>query len=123
MHAPSEDEGLSLLIHGSPIRDDESGASEEHLLDYDSDGEQPVPATDPQQSEQTDVHCHLVPTAPQNSDMEMDQSTAGSSGFNRDSADSGSPPDAIYFQCRSARTAGYKDTLVSISQDDSFGKN
>jgi hypothetical protein len=52
----------------------------------------------------------------------MDQSTAGSSGHNRDSSDSASSPDAIYFQCRSARTAGYKDTLVSVSQDESFGK-
>jgi hypothetical protein len=33
MHAPSEEEGLSLLILGSPIRDDGTWASEEHLLD------------------------------------------------------------------------------------------
>jgi hypothetical protein len=38
VHAPSEEEGLSLLIHGSPIRDDDTGVSDEHLLDYDSGG-------------------------------------------------------------------------------------
>lgn len=30
--------------------------------------------------------------------------------------------DAKYVQCRAARIAGFKDSLVSISPDDSFGK-
>jgi hypothetical protein len=30
--------------------------------------------------------------------------------------------DSVYYQCRSARTSMYKDILVSVSQDESFGK-
>jgi hypothetical protein len=30
---------------------------------------------------------------------------------------------AVEHQCHSARTSGYKDTLVSVSQDETFGKN
>jgi hypothetical protein len=30
--------------------------------------------------------------------------------------------DAMYYQCRSSRLAGRQDTLVSVSQDSSFGK-
>jgi hypothetical protein len=30
--------------------------------------------------------------------------------------------DTVYFWCRAARTTGSRETLVSISSDDSFGK-
>jgi hypothetical protein len=122
MHAPSEEEGLSLLIHGSPIRDDGTGMSEEHLLDYDSDGEHTSAAEDPLQSGNVEAHCQLVSKTPHILDMETDIPTAGTSGTTSDSSDTLSSPDVLYFQCRAARTANHRDTLVSISQDESFGK-
>jgi hypothetical protein len=30
--------------------------------------------------------------------------------------------DAVYYQCRATRISGFKDTLVSISTDSTFGK-
>jgi hypothetical protein len=30
--------------------------------------------------------------------------------------------DSVYYQCHSARTSCQKDTLVSVSVDESFGK-
>jgi hypothetical protein len=122
MHAPSEEEGLSLLIHGSPIPDDETGTSDEHLLDYDSDADHPVATNDSSKNEQATAQGHVISATLQNTDVDMDQSAAGPSGQISDAAGSTSPQDAVYFQCRSARTAGYKDTLVSVSQDESFGK-
>jgi hypothetical protein len=120
MHAPSEEEGLSLLIHGSPIRDDETGTSDEHLLDYDSDAD--VATSNSSKNEQATAQDHVISATFQNTDVDMDQSAAGPSGQTSDATSSTSPQDAVYFQCRSARMAGYKDTLVSVSQDESFGK-
>jgi hypothetical protein len=30
--------------------------------------------------------------------------------------------DAVYFQCRAARTSSRKDLLISVTSDDTFGK-
>jgi hypothetical protein len=120
MHAPSEEEGLSLLIHGSPIRDGEDGASDEHLLDCDSDTD--IAPVNPSNYEQATVQGHVIPATSGSPDMDMDQSAPGPSGQSSDAIANGSPQDAVYFQCRSARMAGYKDILVSVSPDESYGK-
>jgi hypothetical protein len=122
LHAPSEEEGLSLLVHGSPIGDTSDGTSDEHLLDYESDSDSSTnPPGNPQcgqdvaQIQQT--ICSAVAT-----EEDRDQSLAGPSGLSNIGSGVNSPLDAVYFQCRSARTAGFKDVLISVSQDDSFGK-
>jgi transcription elongation factor Elf1 len=53
---------------------------------------------------------------------DMDQSLAGPSGPSNIGTGVNPAWDAVYFQCRSARTSGFKDVLISVSQDDSFGK-
>jgi hypothetical protein len=121
MHAPSEEEGLSLLIHGSPIRDDETGTSDEHLLDCDSDAD--VAPGNSSNNEQAMAQGRVIAATSGNSEVDMDQSASGPSGQISDATASAFPQDAVYFQCRSARTAGYKDTLVSVSPDESFGKS
>jgi hypothetical protein len=73
-------------------------------------------------NEQETAQGHVISATSRNSDVDMDQSAAGPSGQISDATSSTFPQDAVYFQCRSARTAGYKDTLVSVSQDESFGK-
>jgi hypothetical protein len=120
LHAPSEEEGLSLLIHGSPIGDTTAGTSDEHLLDYESDSDLSVSQPEKSQREVAQIppsHSNTVGT-----DVDMDQPLAGSLGSASSVNGANISLDAMYFQCRSARTAGFKDVLISVSQDDSFGK-
>ncbi len=51
--------------------------------------------------------------------------TAAATVTDTDQYAQSSPPsemDATYFQCRAARMSSHKDLLISVSQDESFGK-
>ncbi len=104
---PSLEQGLDILINGSPIGDD--AADGESLLDYNSDGnsEESVRL---QQADTPDVEMN---------ELAMDQR-------NRDSSSSGASKqqysDAVHLQCRASRLNSYRETLISISADSTFGK-
>jgi hypothetical protein len=116
----SEEEGLALLSQNSPAEqaqsmDDFASTFDQDkgLLDYESDGQ------DTGQEKSLDV---ILPD-PRNGGIPastaMDVENPGPS---RDSASVPIVMDSVYYQCRSARTMCQKDTLVSVSVDESFGK-
>jgi hypothetical protein len=114
----SEEEGLALLSQNSPAdpaqsQDDLTGNFDQDkgLLDYESDGQ------DPAQEQALDV----ISPEPGNEGGQVHTAM--------DVENPGSPQlsvpivmDSVYYQCRSARTMCQKDTLVSVSVDESFGK-
>ncbi len=105
----SEEEGLALLGPPSPPEavpgPSCTDTSTVHLLlDYDSD----------QSSSGESRRCStaattLRPDTP--AAMDTDSSTTTNPGLN-----------SMYYQCRSARITNHKETLVSVSNDDTFGK-
>ncbi len=103
--ASSEEEGLELL--GSLAASEECetaswhGEIDSHLLDYDSDSTRDGDG----------------------SSSALNVATAAA--MDTDQAEQPSPPaemDATYVQCRAARMSSHKDLLISVSQDESFGK-
>jgi hypothetical protein len=116
----SEEEGLALLSQNSPAEQAQSMDNfastfdqDKGLLDYESDRQ------DIGQEKAIDV---ILPD-PRNDGLPastaMDVENLGSPQA------SDSVPivmDSVYYQCRSARTMCQKDTLVSVSVDESFGK-
>jgi hypothetical protein len=101
------EQGISLLIAGSPI--DDTLVADDTLLDYESDERSTpkhsvVPSEAP--SAAMDTEC-IAPT----------DATAGPS-----SSRNSTVPDAMFYQCRASRLSGFRDTLVSISSDTTFGK-
>jgi hypothetical protein len=101
----SEEEGLELL--GSAATSEECktaschGEIDTHLLDYDSD------------------------TTRHNDGSSSVLNIAAAAAMDTDQAEPSSPPsemDATYVQCRAARMSSHKDLLISVSQDESFGK-
>jgi hypothetical protein len=55
--------------------------------------------------------------------MDTDSGSAPRSlNINVISNDDNISDDAVYHQCSSARISSLKDTLVSVSQDETFGK-
>jgi hypothetical protein len=75
-------------------------------LDYDSDSTTPA-----HQQE-------LIPVAPVQHPMDMETAELPDVAGTRPA----SKLDAVYYQCRATRINGFKDTLVSISTDSTFGK-
>jgi hypothetical protein len=121
-YTASEEDGLALLIHGSPISDglqeeEEGGSGGLHLLDYESENDgQNEGATTPHEG-QSDYQVQRQEHAAMDTEPPREAGT--------DSApqvDSVPELDAVYYQCRSARTSMYKYTLISVSQDETFGK-
>ncbi len=55
-------------------------------------------------------------------DMETNQPIAGPSSHTPGSESEASTMEAVYFQSRSAQVSGYKDVLITVSQDESYGK-
>jgi hypothetical protein len=121
-YTASEEDGLSLLIHGSPISDglqddEEGGSSGLHLLDYESENDgQTAVSTNPKEV-QSGYHVQLQEPAA----MDTEPPTKGCSGSTTQ-AEVAPELDAVYYQCKSARTSLYKDTLISVYQDETFGK-
>ncbi len=121
-YTASEEDGLSLLIHGSPIsdglqEDEEGGSSGLHLLDYESDNDGQNEGTASPQKDQSDYQVQRQEHAA------MDTDPPREAGTDRAPQVESAPElDAVYYQCRSARTSTYKDTLISVSQDETFGK-
>jgi hypothetical protein len=101
----SEEEGLELLGSVAASEDNDlvycHSEIDTHLLDYDSDT-----------SRETEEVSSAVNTAP-------------AAAMDTDQAVHRPPPsemDATYIQCRAARLSSHKDLLISVSQDESFGK-
>jgi hypothetical protein len=121
-YSSSEEDGSAILIHGSPIsggelEEDESETGGLRLFDYESDSEvQGGQATTPHSTQadfQVQRQQHVA------MDTDPPREAVGRSVV----PEMASPElDAVYYQCRSGRTSMYKDTLVSVSQDESFGK-
>jgi hypothetical protein len=118
--AYSEEEGLALLAHCSPDSGDEDtnlvGDSTE-LLDYDSDN-----ASEPPTDAAHRIPGNTVSTVDQ---CEMDTDIGGASRLlNKNVISNGTniSDDAVYHQCRTALVTSFKDTLVSVSKDETFGK-
>jgi hypothetical protein len=84
--------------------------ADQHLLDYDSEGEDTVEVKNYNTTSSGD---NGSPQPPATTPMAMETDTAA-----------GSSPemDAVYHQCNSTRCALRKDTLTSVSPDNSFGK-
>ncbi len=101
----SEEEGLELLSTSAASDDNDivnfHSEVDTRLLDYDSDA-----------SRETEEVSSAVNTAPAAA-MDTDQAVRHSSP---------SEMDASYIQCRASRLSGHKDLLISVSQDESFGK-
>ncbi len=108
----SEAEGLELLSQDSPgdtasefqinTRDSATG-----LLDYESDGQESVPTVlQPMLSAEDPLLQAAMDTEPAGPSQPVVAPVM----------------DSVYYQCHSARTSCQKDTLVSISVDESFGK-
>jgi hypothetical protein len=106
----SEAEGLELLSQdspGDPSMDINLSAiaNVSGLLDYESDGPEPDP----------EAVTTKPPARESLSQAAMDiEHTSTTPVIN--------VMDSVYYQCRSARTLCQKDTLVSVSVDESFGK-
>jgi hypothetical protein len=127
----SEEEGLELLIHRSPIGTNDTAdaddiAEDEHLLDYDSDCDTvdrvPAPESDAggkdARGKEATNSNPVCETDSSSTAMDTDLPIPGTSG----TIPSESGLDAVYFQCRSARISSFKYTLISVSRDESFGK-
>ncbi len=101
----SEEEGLELLSSFAASDDNDivncHSEVDTRLLDYDSDA-----------SRETEEVSSAV-NAASAAAMDTDQAAQRPSS---------SEMDATYIQCRAARFSGHKDLLISVSQDESFGK-
>jgi hypothetical protein len=113
--ASSKEEGYALLSQHSPAVSTSDKRLDMGLLDYDSDGQDTT-------TEQMAAY---------HSDPSLQQLSAMDTGVRRDVEEGGAgiedvPAetviDPMYYQCCSARISCQKDTLVSVSVDESFGK-
>jgi hypothetical protein len=100
----SEEEGLELLGTASTTDDPDPisahGEIDTRLLDYDSDTQQEDDAV-----------------------SALDNTSATAMDTDQASLPATSPEmDATYVQCHAARTSSHKDLLISVSQDETFGK-
>jgi hypothetical protein len=95
--------GIELLIAGSPISDD---------IVVDTEIRHDTSQTEPGRL----VRAEREPTAMDTSNIEKDRAANVNA--------SGSPGhlNATYYQCRASRLNSFRDTLISISADDTFGK-
>jgi hypothetical protein len=104
----SEAEGLELLTQdspGDPSADSNLGAiaNVSSLLDYESDSPEPDP----------EARTTTERKSPPHAAMDIEHTCTASVT---------NVMDPVYYQCRSARTLCQKDTLVSVTVDESFGK-
>jgi hypothetical protein len=106
----SEDDierGISLLVARSPI--DDSVAGDDALLDYDSD-------------EGSAQNTLAVPGDPATSAMDVENENTPDCAAGPCNPSNSTVPDAMFHQCRTNRLRGFRENLVSISADDTFGK-
>ncbi len=101
----SLEQGIDLLIAGSPIG--ESVTYDTGILDYDSDD--------------TNVAAPSALVASEQQSPAMDTSNSCNDTVTRTSATSPSL-SAVYYQCRSSRQSSFRETLISVSADGTFGK-
>jgi hypothetical protein len=101
------EQGISLLIAGSPI--DDTLVADDALLDYESDeGSTPKHSVVPSEAAPAAMDTECIAPA---------DATAGPS-----SSRNSTVPDAMFYQCRASRLSSFRDTLVSISSDTTFGE-
>jgi hypothetical protein len=99
--------GISLLVAGSPI--DDSVAGDDALLDYDSDDG----------SAQKSL---TVPSDQATSAMDIENENTTDPAAGPSNPSHSTVPDAMFHQCCSNRLSGFRENLVSISADDTYGK-
>jgi hypothetical protein len=104
---PSLEHGLDILINGSPIGDDT--ADGESLLDYNSDGNSETSARS-QPADTLDIEMNEIAR----DQRDLDGTAPGTSKLQC--------TDALHLQCRASRLNSFRETLVSISTDNTFGK-
>jgi hypothetical protein len=107
-----------LLESGSPI-----GAEvmcDASLLDYESDSELSVkvPQMGPDTGKETTGDTPAI-TVSNPMDMDIQHDLVTNAGNSRPNS---TTLDAVYHQCRASRTSGFRETLISISNDSTFGK-
>ncbi len=107
-----------LLESGSPIGAEVMGDAS--LLDYESDTE--LSQRDPQMGPVTGKET--TGDTPVSTDTDtMDMDIQHHLITNEGNMPSGSKAlDAVYHQCRASRTSGFRETLISVSNDSTFGK-
>jgi hypothetical protein len=110
-----EEEGLRLLSQNSPSSRTKSSHFNDvnidmSILDYDSDTTPDASEREPGALTQQD---ESLAASRASVDMETEAGTSDSTM---------SEMDAVYFQCRAARTSSSKDLLISVTSDDTFGK-
>jgi hypothetical protein len=115
LHAASEEEGHALL--GQHSYDESTGDErlDTALLDYDSDGNdanQALVASKLDSNSSNQLAAMDTSGGPEGEGEEVPVETALADNV----------MDPMYYQCRSARLSCQKDTLVSVSVDESFGK-
>jgi hypothetical protein len=101
------EQGISLLVAGSPI--DDSVAGDDALLGYDSD-------------DGTAQNTLAVPSDPAPSAMDVENGNPMDFAAGPSNPSNSTVPDAMFHQCRTNRLSGFRDYLVSISADNTFGK-
>jgi hypothetical protein len=108
----SEAEELALLGQQSPTHNhpDSRQFRDEGtlLLDYDSEGSQQGTESSMRRSTTAPAQFAAMDTDPGDNDIV--------------SADVIPTMDSVYYQCRLARLATQKDTLISVSNDESYGR-
>jgi hypothetical protein len=115
----SEEEGLALLGQRSPTcysyDTGQPGVTDAFLLDYDSDSSLQGPSILSRTSHSDSFQLHAT-DPPQLAAMDTDVGT-------NVIADVMPVMDSVYYQCRSASLSAHKDTLISVSNDESYSKN
>jgi hypothetical protein len=107
-----------LLESGSSIGAEVMGDAS--LLDYESDTDQSP--REPQRGPITDKELKGATPASTDTDV-MDMDIQQHLVPNEDNTPPGSKTlDAVYHQCRASRTSGFRETLISVSNDSTFGK-
>jgi hypothetical protein len=101
------EQGINLLIAGSPI--DDTLVVDDTLLDYESD--------------ESNAQKHsVVPSEPTLAAMDTESTSSAESAIGPSTSSNFTVLDAMFHQCRASRLSGFRDTLVSISSDNTFGK-
>ncbi len=115
LSAASEEEGHALLGQHSYEESTGDERLDTALLDYDSDGNDASQFLNASELESSNRNQVAAMDTGVSLDCEGGEAARGS-------VTADSVMDPMYYQCRSARLSCQKDTLISISIDDSFGK-
>jgi hypothetical protein len=117
------EEGLALLVHGSPIGNAETLGDDADddvgLLDYNSDNSAHEAPPIPRHAASAG---DLYQLATAHSAMETDPPRDCPSLQRNNSGSDTLTTYAVHFQCRSARESSHRDHLVSVARQNVWGK-